>query len=301
MGIMHQVLNKSLLVKDLLLLGKIIKKILIFEFLFSLLLHAEYVNFIPPKPGNAYSDYVQTNKIKDKDEYQNVKLNFDLEQLGQQYEKWKKINTGTYTYICRPNTFFGRNIEAILFVKNNIIVKRIVLPHDSSKKFPLYKTLHLVDSRDNEFTKTRRYRAILRGHLNCHIDKVFVDILGNFFNSSQYVNFEVDLKYNTKYSFISNLSVKRIPNTRYLSSHSHSWSVNLYGMLMLPKNTQFTDDIVQKILNQYKQAWECEKKLLASKKINNEQNLTMLEKAVGKEKLECLDEYLVWDKNVSEK
>jgi len=235
--------------------------------------------------------------IKHKNEYQNVKLNFELDQLNQEYKIWKKINTGTYTYICQPNTFFGRNTKAILFVKNNVIVQRVILPSHRSEDFTLYQTLHLVvDGKENKFLKNRRDRAILRAHLNCNIDEMFNDILSGYFEKSRYDNFEIYVKYDTNYSFISTLIVKKIPNKKYYSKHSRSWSRYLSSMLMLPKNTQFTDDIVKRILNKYKQTWECEKKLLAARKINNGQNLTMIEKEEEK-KLECLDKYLVWDEN----
>lgn len=227
--------------------------------------------------------------IKQKNEYQDVKLNFDLDQLNQQYEKWKNINTGTYTYICKPNTFLGRNIGAILFVKNNVIVKRIILPPHTFKASPLYETLHLVDSTDNKFIKSRRDRAILRAHLDCYIDNIFVDILDRISKSSRYQNFEIDLNYDTNYSFISTLIVKKIPNKKYVSLHAHTWSINLSGMLMLPKNTRFTGTVVKKILKMYDKTWECDRQIVLDKQPHKE-NLN-----IEKERLMCLENHLVWE------
>ena len=223
-------------------------------------------------------------------------LDFDISEVEQAYKKWKVLNTGTYTYICRPHSMMGRNVEAILAVKDDKIVLRMLLTKPYSKISVLHHTFHSVQ---NFSPKMRRDGSILRAHLNCNIDDIFNKVLHGYYKKSFYDNYKINIKYDTKYGFISDLVAKKLSTKVRLYTDSYSWDIHMYKLLMIPKNVQYTDETLRLILDKYKQTWECEKRLLSSKKTNDEQNLTLLEKAVGKEKLECLDRYLVWDENES--
>ena len=153
--------------------------------------------------------------------------------------------------------------------------------------------------------KLDEFFGLFRGFDYYLIDSRFKELSIKPENLKHYDCRMLDVSYSKKNNYIAAIEFKRIHNIVNCKARprptdtANEWHIYSYGLLMLPKETEYTDKVIQKILNKYKQAWKCEKKLLTSKKANNEQKLTLLEKTVGKEKLECLDKYLVWDENAS--
>ncbi len=248
---------------------------------------------------NKIEDTRQTNEHRNKEknkrkiDYVPLKINFNKNEVKEVYEKWKEYNTGTYVYICDSTTLRGSKF--LIYVKKNRIVGNTPL------KSNMMSTMSL---KHNRLTRNNRFFLSAKNTEFYLINERFEKTLNNFKNIEFYDCRILNLAFDKSKMYISLLGLMSLNpyqcNSRLRPTDvANSWYVYSYGLLMLPKDTKYTDKVIEKILDKYKQAWECEKKLLASKRINNEQNLTMLEKAVGKEKLECLDEYLVWDENVS--
>jgi len=240
-------------------------------------------------------------------DYVPLKINFDKNEVKKVYEKWKKDNTGTYVCIGKPT--FTNASKAMHFIKNNSIVKYVELGNLKYKTNADVQDINNVKMKEDIFN----IPAIPKSSY-CLIDNIFKKALVDLPKSSEYDCLEYDLIFDTNYNYITALRLGRVQKVDYINKRKYfvpcerrpkplhsdkGFFVHIYGLMMLPKETKYTDRVVEKILSKYEQAWECEKKLLASKKIKSEQNLTMLEKAVGKEKLECLDKYLIWDENVS--
>ena len=259
-----------------------------FEVLFSLFLYSKYVNFIPPKLEDEHRNYVQINKSIVKRIEEKV-LKLDTQKLWRQYENWKKLNTGTYVYLCKAHG----HIDELIFVYANHIVKSMNIANIEKKNIFTLKKVEEISKSKDRLLRRKRFRYIVSG-LHEYLLQGKYDLLSGL--SSVYKNFNFFLEYDKKFHYLSAVNVTHGENIVYPTDISPI-IIYSYGLLMLPKETKYTDKVVEKILSKYEQAWECEKKLLTSKKIKSEQNLTMLEKAVGKEKLECLDKYLIWDEN----
>jgi len=221
--------------------------------------------------------------IKDKKYKKKVKDSFQKKDVLKNYNKWKKYDTGTYTYMYEETMGIA---PVLLFVKNGKIVqgakreskkKHYGFPFEMRRKkdLPNYfwgnmmgynKTIVYLNTSSRRFTFHRKIDYTL-------VSKRFEYLLDkNFENYCETLEFWV--KYDEKYGYVSRI-LEDYPRckcrTKSLESNRHS----VYGLFMLPKETEYTDEIVQKILNKYEQTWKCEKKL------------------------ECLDKYLVWDANES--
>jgi hypothetical protein len=253
---------------------------------------------------NKLEDKKQTNEHRNKEknkkkiDYVPLKINFNKNEVKEVYEKWQKYNTGTYVYVSDSTTL--RDSKFLIYVKKNRVVG--YTPYlATSLKSNMISTMNL---KHNMLTRNNRFFLSAKNTEFYLIDKRFEKALKNFKNIEFYDCRILNLAFDKSKMYISLLGLMSLNpymcNSRLRPKDvANSWYVHSYGLLMLPKETEYTEDLVQKTLNKYKQAWECEKKLLASKRINNEQKLTLLEKKVGKKKLECLEKYLVWDKNES--
>ena len=224
------------------------------------------------------------------------KVDYDKNDVRKHFAKWNKHNTGTYVYIFEEMGKEGR----ILFVKNGEIQKSILVNCEREFHgfpFGLYRCKYkLKNVRNKEKSKKYfTYRGLNKSHYL--INERFLSVLERDISEKNYcIHPEWQLTYNKKYGYISSLIEKK-PNCRCMPIPLKYNRYFYYGLMILPQNIQFTDDIMRIILNKYDKARECEKVLNSKKVATNDNNLTLLEKAVGKEKLECLDKYLVWDKN----
>jgi len=249
------------------------------------------------KQTNEYEKGAKTKKIID---YIPLKINFDKDEVKKVYERWKKYNTGTYVYICSSTTL--RNLEIIIFIYQNKVVNYMQFSEIQNRNaYKIHTDINLektILTRNNRFFRSAN-------NVNYYLmDGRFKELSISSENLEYYDCSILDVLIDKKYNYLSAIEFKKIYNKICKSRPKpkdkvNQWHIYSYGFLMLPKGTEYTDKVVEKILNKYEQAWKCEKKLLTSKKINDEQNLTLLEKAIGKEKLECLDKYLIWDEDES--
>ena len=248
----------------------------------------------------AKQGFALTITIADKNIQKRVKktekkfLKPDTQKLWRQYESWQKLNTGTYVYLCKAHG----HIDELIFVHANHIVKSMNLANINKNNIFTLKKVEEISKSKDRLLERRCFRYIVSS-LDEYLLQGKYDIVSRLSSTSNaHSKFNFFLEYDKKFYYLSVINITHAKHIIYQTDVS-TVMIYSYGLLMLPKETKYTDKVVEKILNKYKQAWKCEKKLLTSKKTNNEQNLTLLEKAVGKEKLECLDKYLVWDENVS--
>ncbi len=243
------------------------------------------VKFIPPEI-NKIDSVVQKKPTDSKIDY--AKYTINTEKLWKQYDKWNAVNTGTYTYLCKTNTNGG--IYRLLFIKNKKILKSLKILRKRKPNFDIQyidnsnKTVNILTKRKKFYYNAKDIDFYL-------LSKRFYQLSNGL--SKEYNYFDVDIEYSKKYNYISHMNVTHRELIEYATDISPI-IINSYGLLMLPKDIEFTEDIVKKIFKKYRQAWECENQMLKSNKLQSDNNLTLLEKAVGKERLECLDKYLVW-------
>ena len=242
-------------------------------------------------------------------DYVPLKVNFDKIEVIKVYAKWKKYNTGTY--VCIAKSTFTDDDYAIHFIKNNTIVKYLALED------PKYISRFNVKDIDTLALKKDVFDTpVIPNSSYCIIDNIFKKALEDLPNSPEYDCLEYNLQFDKNNRYIRVLKLGRVEKVDTIHHRKYyvpckrrvqplifygkkEVLIHIDGLMMLPRGTKYTNQVIEKILTKYKQAMECKKRLLDSKKTNDEQNLTLLEKAVGKEKLECLDRYLVWDENGS--
>jgi hypothetical protein len=230
--------------------------------------------------------------------YNDAYYEFNKNILRKQYTKWEKHNTGRYIYILD-----GNNTSSQLYE----LKKKIIFVSYDSLEWSI--DLHDIgDKRDNiknhyyptKYTKNKNMRcgtSLLKRKLfneSLALDYRF-PIKRHLRKSHLCKKIKLKHEYDVKYGYVS------FEEEQCIGTPNLNTRVNYaYGLLLLPKNEKYTDKVINKILDKYKKAFECERKMKQFKKEQNYSNLTMLEKAVGKEKLECLDKYLVWDENETE-
>lgn len=272
-------------------------KIFVFGFLFICQIYAEVKNpygfssmvdrYIPKK--------VQVNKKRVCTIDFDINEHLDKKLVKVQQEKWNKRNTGTYTYLY--------NNSILLFIEDNKVKKSLLL--HSHKVIDRFVTKLIQDRNQTKryLMKKLRFYNLLSSIDDYLIDRRFITVLHDSWHTECYCDrYELQMEYNGKYGHMVSLVETKSKRCIYERRSIHDFPSQRYsyGLLMLPKETEYTDIILNKILNKYKQAWKCASEKLQHKITKNDTNLTMLEKAVGKEKLECLDKYLVWDENESE-
>ena len=198
----------------------------------------------------------------------------------------------TYVYVC--DVFPAR--KCLIFIKNNQVVQSIPI-EKNRELFSTNINLMLKDIEDYYATRKRltqkfRGKYVIR-NISIYLMKGKVDFLQDFSNSHH--NFKFYIEFNKQYGYISTLELNRPIEGRMTPDLFYGMSMYSYGLLTLPKETKYTDKVVQKILDKYNKAWECEDEKPQKKSTKNDTNL---ERIVGREKLKCL-ENLVWDENVS--
>jgi len=258
-------------------------------------LDATNENYIPPIKIEIWDGYIPLDRRKDCIQNSKYSVTYDKNHVKKQYDKWNKLNTGTYVYIYNDMGQNGR----ILFVKNGEVQKSIRENcRQEHRGFQLgpYTCKYQLRNMVNKDRTEKSFIARRQNKIQYMIDERFKSALKRDLSEKKYcIQTEWRLTYNEKYGYISSLETEK-PNCRCTPKPLKYNNYFYYGLLMLPKNTQFTDDVVKKILNKYDKAWECERLILSYYK-RDKSKLTILERRVGREKLECLDKYLVWDEN----
>ena len=205
-------------------------------------------------------------------------------------KEWQKVNTGTYVYVYKLPYY---QIESIIYIMNNKIVG--------------YTKLSDVET--NEVFESSMYHRDLS-----YLTKDFQYKDINFYLIKQRFDDAIDacrcfvsnVEINKKYPYIEAIE-EVIPNPQKCvikprrgprgimgPGHENSYS---YGLMMLPKDTKFTQDNVRKVISKYKSALHCEKDMLKKVKPYDNTKLTILEKAIGKERVDCFGKCTLWDKN----
>jgi len=285
---MFLILNKSLLVKDLLLLSKIKKpmKIIVVDIIYKLCIKVMIFGVIFNFSQANNSLNISSCKISE---------NFGYIDVDKIEKKCKQFIPKTYVYICK--TYPGG--KRLIFIKDNHVIQSI--PSREEDLFDKTPIMHIKDIEDHNTTKEAVTRKIRGSYWVKSMDICLLSERFNFLRNFRHetVNAKEVIEVNEKYGYLSVIGLTRnkdnFEGTRlYKFTHKSIYS---YGLLLLPNDIQYTKKVTEKILNKYKQAWKCVDKKLHSKAKKNDTNLTLLEKAVGREKLECLDKYLMWNEN----
>jgi hypothetical protein len=227
-----------------------------------------------------------------------ISENFEYIDIDKLEKKCKRFIPKTYVYICK--TYPGG--KRLIFIKDNHVIQSI--PSKAEDLFDKTPIVYIKDIEDHNTTKEAVTRNIRGSYWSKSIDICLLSERFNFLRNFRYetVNVKEAIEINEKYGYLSVISLTRnkdnFQGTRlYKFTHKSIYS---YGLLLLPNDIQYTQKVTEKILHKYEQAWKCAGQKLHNKSVKKNTNLTMLETAVGKEKLECLDKYLVWDENETE-
>ncbi len=215
-------------------------------------------------------------------------------------KKCKQFIPKTYVYICDISSAGKR----LIFIKDNHVIQSIDI-HETSL-FDRTPIIDIENIRDYNRTKNiithKRRGAYWIKNLDIYLLSKRFDFLDGF----RYTDADIKtVEINEKYGYLSAIRVIGNRNkVNWVADHRWKYfALYSYGLLLLPDDIEYTKKVTEKILDKYEQAWECtSKKLWGKNRKKNDKkntNLTMLEKFAGKEKLECLDKYLVWDTNVS--
>jgi len=196
-----------------------------------------------------------------------LKINFTKNDIKKVYDKWGKFNTGTYVYVCRSSTIRGGDV--IFFIKNNYVVKYAVLPYSIKKAFKVkVMKADSVESKDTVLYRRRatRWAKDINFYL---IDNRFEKALSDLNNPEWYDCYEFNINFDTEFPYISTLWLKEVGKypqckSRPARLHTHGWSISSYGLMMLPKETEFTNNLVNDILKKYEHVWECTRKVFLS-------------------------------------
>ena len=228
--------------------------------------------------------------------YSGIHYKFNEEIVNKLYEQWKRYDTGRYVYILDGNVAnypLSRLKRKLVFVADHSLEWSVDLRDIEEGKEHIQKHSYRI-----KHTKREQFYC----GLSSQSEKFFNDAfsLDNRFPTIQRLsrksrceNKKLEYEYDPIYGYITFEEKKCMGIPNY-----HTTVNYVYGLLLLPENEAYTDKVMHKILDKYKKAFECAKRM-EERKAKTDTNLTKLEKAVGKAKLECLDRYLVWDENAS--
>lgn len=257
------------------LIYKLCMKIMIFGVIFNFSQANNFLNTSSCKVS-VRSEYIDVDKLE---------------------KKCKQFIPKTYVYIC--DTYPGG--KRLIFIKDNHVIQSI--PTSAEDVFDKTPIMNINDIEDYNTTKEAVTRKIRGSYWAKSIDICLLSERFNFLRNFRHetVNIKEAIEVNEKYGYLSVINLARNKDNfqgTILYKFTHK-SIYSYGLLLLPNDIHYTKKVTEKILDKYEQAWKCTGKKLQHKATKNDTNLTLLEKAVGKEKLECLDKYLVWDENES--
>ena len=224
--------------------------------------------------------------------YDNVQYEFNKTILDRQYEKWKKFNTGNYVYILDGNSssiqlyqFKGK----IVFIKNNSLRASVNLDDIKNKKIGDIKKHFYSLKREHTGKKICGTQFQRRKYVynSLSLDYRFPEIRG-LEKSNICKNVKLEYEFDAKYGYINYEEIKCMGIPNFTANY-------IYGFIMLPKNITYTNKSIDDILNKYKAAFKCINKKSKKQKHNN---VTKLEKAVGRDILKCLkkNEYVHFGK-----
>ncbi|MCF6245336.1 MAG: hypothetical protein L3J43_09900 [Sulfurovum sp.] len=229
--------------------------------------------------------------------YNDVHYEFNEKMLRKQYTKWEKHNTGSYVYILDGNNTSYQLHELknnLIFISNNSLELSIGLLDIGNKRDNMKNHYYPL-----KYTKGKKMRCgttLVKKELfnkSLALDYRF-PIKRHLSKSHLCKKIKLEHQYDAKYGYVNLEEEKCIGASKFNTRVNYA-----YGLLLLPKNEKYTNNVINKILDKYEKAWVCKEKRKQIKKEQNYSNLSLLEKSVGKEKLECLDKYLVWDENES--
>ncbi len=218
------------------------------------------------------------------------------EKVRKKYEKWKKINTKTYTYIAHATTIDGP--PTLIFVKDNKVKKSLPLKgsnlsRDYNNVKQDIKQNDFNISKINDFNATKNILTktyYVARNLDFYLlDNRFKTILKKYpytlhdiVNEGYLYIVGFNIFYDDQYSYINALN--GISNGMRMYHYSSPYCQNplnyfySFAFLQLPTNTTFDNKTTKKILKKYKEAYMC---------IYNEK----------KDKDKCFNENLVWNDN----
>ena len=236
-------------------------------------------NYSQANNSSDTSNYIISGKVKDIN-ISNIK------------KRLKHNMPKTYVYVC--DVFPAR--KRLIFIKNNQVIQSIPI-EKNRELFSTNINLMLKDIEDYYATR-KRLTQKFRGkygikNINIYLMEGKVYFIQDFSNSHH--NFKFYIEFDKQYGYVSILQLNRPIEGRKTPDLFYGMSMYSYGLLALPKETNYTDKVVEKILDKYNKAWECEDEKPQEESTKNNTNLTKLERIVGREKLKCL-ENLVWEK-----
>ena len=199
-----------------------------------------------------------------------IAMNVSEYEIATKYKEWESKNTGTYTYIYENDQ---RRVY-LVWMKNNKMVQYIV--PESSMHFSNTAPIKKYSFPFNFFK----------------INKTF-----NIRRNSSYLyklsNYKASLTFDPKYSFIS--KIQFMNNNKRMSTHyGNRKDIYNYALLMLPPDTNFTSNVMDKIVNKYRQAIECG---LKKKYPLNYQYFSNHDIYIVRDERECFEKYLTWEDN----
>ena len=228
--------------------------------------------------------------------YYDVHYEFNESLLNKQYQKWKKYDTGRYVYILDGNATnypLSRLKRKLVFVADHSLEWSVDLGDIEEGKEHIQKhSYHIKQIKSKKllcgmFLQSQKFSNQLFS-----LDYMFPTVRQlSRRHTCKKIKFEYE--FDPLYGYITFEEKKCMGIPNY-----HTTVNYVYGLLLLPENEAYTDKVMHKILDKYKKAFECAKRI-EWRKVKTDTNLTRLEQAVGKERLECLDRYLVWDENAS--
>jgi len=202
-----------------------------------------------------------------------LEIIFDKEEVKKVYKRWKAFNTGTYVYICKSDTIKGG--KALFFIKNNNIVKFTILPKSIKNDFDI-KMLEANTLEAKSILMYKQPSSFNTDSINVYlIDNWFKRALSNFEKLSWYDCHSFSAVFNTKYPYISSLKLekKHIPAYSFSCKSrprpddiTHILNIYSYGLIMLPQETKYTNNIVKEVLKKYEKFWKCGQEIFLSKR-----------------------------------
>lgn len=160
-------------------------------------------------------------------------------QYLEQRSKWEEVNSGTYMYIDFPSQNYK-------FIQNNKLVKAyrawsgwqlkgIISKEEFIRRYHILNEELTLDDRFDDI------RAILWEKL---WDKT------PFRSSNKSDDYSITINYNKKYGYPIHISY--IYNGKEFNIHGNNWGVSSARLTMFPKNTEYTDKLLKKLIEKYK-------------------------------------------------
>ena len=194
-------------------------------------------------------------------------------QYLKQKSKWKKVNTGTYAYL-------DFSLNTIFFIKDNKLVKVFRYGNAWESKYVksvsnsyLYnraktdkdlqcffnKKEYLIDKKFDAIERLilrdkmlERYASFTDCFNSLEFDDFGYSIKKIFTNDNSYNRYTYTLSYNNSFGYPMWINAKRTNKALIFGTKSYFSTINIMYLVMLPKNTKFTNKKIQDILDYIK-------------------------------------------------